>query len=141
MHTIMRTMRRLLCRPACLLLLVFDQVCAAPPAWELPALTFDKDLHGFYLNVEDEVYLRYMWDSFVALNWPATARVRGQVDIKCSGSRHTTSGRVGDLPHAWRSLPAIDEVAQLPNMEDIAVAASRTRPRTGKGAVCRLCSR
>ena len=48
--------------------------------YQIPVMTFKKDAEGFFVNQTDLDYVDYMWNSFVALNWPAKQGVRGQPD-------------------------------------------------------------
>ncbi len=89
-----------------LLSLVYMQCAAGQPErqpYQLPVLNFDQDSDGYYLNVSDEEYLRYMWDSFVALNWPAKAGLRGEPDIAAVAPALT-------YPVVWETLPQPQEV-------------------------------
>lgn len=69
---------------------------------QMPVLEFSKDRGGYYMNVSDDAYLRYMWESFVALNWPAST-LRGQADTK---SRIPASS----YPVVWETLAKPQQV-------------------------------
>ena len=75
---------------------------STPAPYQLPVLEFKKDKQGFYQNVPDSDYLRYMWDSFVALNWPASGQ-RGEPDksARKPASRH---------PVVWETMASPQEV-------------------------------
>ncbi|MEN8174395.1 MAG: hypothetical protein ABFS23_01445, partial [Pseudomonadota bacterium] len=75
----------------------------AIPAYQLPVMVFEKDGNGFYKNKTDKDYLRYMWESFVALNWPALPGQRGEPDKNASrpASRH---------PVVWETMAQPQEV-------------------------------
>lgn len=99
-------------------------LCAAGqalrPPYQLPVLNFEQDSDGYYSNVSDEEYLRYMWDSFVALNWPARAGARGEPDIAAAAPALS-------FPVVWETLPQPQEVflpqqqwADYPEWEQIA---------------------
>lgn len=80
------------------------------PPYQLPVVNFDRDSDGFYVNKPDAFYLDYMWQSFVALNWPA-ASGRGEPD---------TSNRQPAVqsPVVWETLPQAQEVFLLPSQWD-----------------------
>jgi hypothetical protein len=96
---------------------------ARHPDYQLPVLEFEQDAEGYYVNVSDEAYLRYMWDSFVALSWPAKARERGQPDTRATAPA-TKSPVVWEtlpqpqevflLPSAWSDYPQWDQIESLP---------------------------
>jgi hypothetical protein len=70
--------------------------------YQMPVLEFSKDRRDYYVNVSDDAYLRYMWKSFVALNWPASAQ-RGQPDKR---SRKPASS----YPVVWETLAKPQQV-------------------------------
>ncbi len=81
------------------------------PAYVLPVVNFDQDAEGFFVNKSDEFYLRYMWESFVALSWANTPGARGLADprVGVPGSRS---------PLVWETLPQAQEVFLLPEQWD-----------------------
>ncbi len=81
------------------------------PSYVLPVVNFDQDSQGFYVNKPDEFYLRYMWESFVAISWPNAAGSRGQADTAIS----TPASR---SPLVWETLPQAQEVFLLPKFWD-----------------------
>jgi hypothetical protein len=91
--------------------------------YQLPVMNFAKDADGYYLNVADEEYVRYMWESFVALNWPAKAGARGEPDTAANApaSRHPVVWETLAQPQEvflaetqWASYPAWNELPRLP---------------------------
>ena len=113
-----------------ILLVWLSGLCAAPvlaqspnPPYQLPVLNFDKDSQGFYVNVSDEAYLRYMWESFVALNWPAERGVRGEPDTGASKpagrspvvwETYAQPQEVFLLSSDWATYPTWDQIKTLP---------------------------
>jgi hypothetical protein len=53
--------------------------CANEPEQEfrLPVVNFEKNSDGFFVNKSNAFYLRYMWESIVALNWPNKTGAKG----------------------------------------------------------------
>ena len=74
--------------------------------YSLPVVNFEKNSDGFFVNKSNEFYLRYMWESFVALNWPNKKGSRDAPDIKnkIPGSR---------APLVWETYPQPQEVFLL----------------------------
>ncbi len=77
----------------------------------LPVVNFEKNAEGFYLNKGDEFYLRYMWKSFVALNWSNKkgSRDTPDKDNKVPGSK---------APLVWETYPQPQEVFLLSDRWD-----------------------
>ncbi len=80
----------------------------ARPEYLPPVANFNQDADGYWLNKDDAFYLRYMWQSFVALNWPAETGRRGVPDAssKIPASRS---------PLVWETYPQPQEVFLLPS--------------------------
>jgi len=105
------------------LCLVFLPVYADRPSYQLPVLNFEKDKEGYFVNVSDEAYLRYMWDSFVALNWPAESNERGSPDTTATrpASRFPVVWETNAQPQEvflpssrWPDYPGWDHLPVLP---------------------------
>ncbi len=100
--------------------------------YELPVMTFTTDSNGFFVNRTDLDYVDYMWESFVALSWPAKSGVRGQPDttvnqpaVKSPLVWQTYAQPQEALlpPSYWDNYPAWDDLPQLPaGMTDKALA-------------------
>ena len=96
------------------LLIVFDvdaQIIKNQPEYLPPVVNFEKDNNGFFFNKSDAFYLRYMWKSFVALNWPNKSGQRDNPDSKnlIPASR---------APLVWETYPQPQEVFLLPKYWD-----------------------
>lgn len=78
--------------------------CASEPGreYKLPVVNFEKISDGFFVNKSNEFYLRYMWESFVALNWPNKIESRDTPDIKQTPS--SRAPLVWETKAAWRVL-------------------------------------
>ena len=112
--------------PICASSLIFSGALAAEVArnaYQLPVMTFAKDAGGYYVNVSDEAYLRYMWDSFVALNWPAEAGSRGEPDTAATrpASRYPVVWETLAKPQEvflpeseWANYPVWNKLSRLP---------------------------
>ena len=110
------------------------------PDYQLPVLDFKQDAEGYYVNVSDEAYLRYMWDSFVALSWPARSHERGQPDTRATAPA-TKSPVVWEtlpqpqevflLPSAWSDYPQWDQIETLPAGLTVAAASGLSIAGTG----------
>lgn len=86
----------------------FSASSAAREPYQLPVLEFKQNSDQFYVNVSDDAYLRYMWDSFVALNWPAS---------KQRGEPNTSARKpASSYPVVWETLAQPGEVF-LPSTE------------------------
>jgi hypothetical protein len=107
-----------------LILLSLNIACANEPVREfrLPVVNFEINSDGFFVNKSNEFYLRYMWKSFVALNWPNKIGSRGTPDIKkIPGSRallvwetYPQPQEVFLLPDQWENYPDWDDIPDLP---------------------------
>lgn len=89
-----------------LLVAWFNPINAATtqrPAYQLPVVNFEKDAQGFYVNQSNEYYLRYMWQSFVAISWPNVDGERDSADsnVLLPASRS---------PLVWETMPQPQEV-------------------------------
>lgn len=87
------------------------QIKKSHPEYLPPVVNFEKDANGFFLNKSDDFYLRYMWKSFVALNWPNKS---GQRDKPDSGNSTPAS----QSPLVWETYPQPQEVFLLPTQWD-----------------------
>ncbi len=79
--------------------------------YTLPVVNFTKDAQGFFVNKPDAFYLRYMWESFVALSWAAKPGERGVPDQQATMP-------ASDSPLVWETLPQAQEVFLLPELWD-----------------------
>jgi hypothetical protein len=91
-----------------LLILSLPAACANGPesGYKLPVVNFEKNSDGFFVNKSDEFYLRYMWESFVALNWPNKIGVRDTPDIE-------SKTPASKAPLVWETYPQPQEVFLL----------------------------
>ncbi len=78
------------------------------PDYRLPVANFEKDNKGFYVNKSDEFYLKYMWQSFVALNWPNS-------EIKRDAPSKSSQLPASQSPVVWETYPQPQEVFLLPS--------------------------
>ena len=81
------------------------------PEYLPPVANFTQDSNGFFINKSDDFYLRYMWQSFVALNWPNSKNGRDTPD---------TSNKVpgSQSPVVWETYPQPQEVFLLDDQWD-----------------------
>lgn len=91
------------------IVLSFNIACAHEPKHESrsPVVNFEKNSEGFFVNKSDAFYLRYMWESFVALNWPNKTGERDAPDEK--------QIPVSRAPLVWETCPQPQEVFLLPD--------------------------
>lgn len=76
------------------------------PEYLPPVINFKKDKDGFFINKNAPFYLRYMWQSFVALSWPNVPGYRDRPDRK----RHLPGSA---SPLVWETYPQPQEVFLL----------------------------
>lgn len=100
--------------------------------YQLPVLEFKKGSDGFYDNVSDDEYLHYMWQSFVALNWPASLN-RGEPDARAKkpASSHPVVWETLAKPQQvflpsseWHNYPEWTDLTPMPAGLTLAQAAS-----------------
>jgi hypothetical protein len=80
--------------------------------YQLPVVNFAQDRNGFYINETDEFYLRYMWDSFVALNWPTKRNDKGVLERGIPDTQATRPAM--GKPVVWETYPQPQDVFLLP---------------------------
>lgn len=93
-----------------LIILSLPIACASEPERDyiLPVVNFEKNSDGFFVNKSNEFYLRYMWESFVALNWPNKIGSRDTPDTK-------NKTPASNAPLVWETYPQPQEVFLLPD--------------------------
>jgi len=87
------------------------------PEYLPPVVNFEKDANGFYINKSDAFYLRYMWQSFVALSWSNVPNKTGQYKYRDNPDRNNKIP-ASKSPLVWETYPQPQEVFLLPDKWD-----------------------
>ena len=86
------------------------------PDYQLPVLDFEQDAEGYYVNVSDEAYLRYMWGFICGVELAREGTRARSTRYSRNRARHKISRCLGDSPATARSVSAAVRMEQLSAM-------------------------